>query len=94
MIIIWTRHSEVSLDEILIYIENKFGVLVAEKYYFEVVKTVEDIGINPEIFPIYKDETATRKAVINRKTILYYKIQDEKIFLLAFYDVRKGFHKL
>jgi len=94
MIIIWTRHSEVSLDEILIYIENKFGVLVAGKYYFEVLKTVEDIGINSEIFPIYKDETATRKAVINRKTILYYKIQDEKIFLLAFYDVRKGFHKL
>lgn len=94
MIVIWTRNSEVSLDEILIYIENKFGVLVAEKYYADVLKTVEDIAITPEFFPIYQDLTATRKAVINRKTILYYKIQDDQIYLLAFYDTRKGFHKL
>lgn len=94
MIVIWTQNSEVTLDEILVYVENEFGVLVVEKYYFDVLKTVENIEISPDIFPVYQEETGTRKAVINRKTVLYYKIQDEKIYLLAFYDVRKGFHKL
>lgn len=94
MKLIWTRTSELTLDEIIDYIKSQFGNLVAEKYYFDVLETVEDIEINPELFPIYRQNTAIRKAVINKKTILYYQIQEENINLLAFYDVRKGIHKL
>ncbi|MBA0882602.1 type II toxin-antitoxin system RelE/ParE family toxin [Flavobacterium undicola] len=94
MKIVWTKTSELTLDEIIEYIKNEFGNLVAEKYYFDVVKTVDDIGINPELFPIYQHKAKVRKAVINKKTILYYQIQEENINLLAFYDVRRGIHKL
>lgn len=94
MKIIWTKTSELTLDEIINYIENKFGILASEKYYSDIITTVEDIKNNPELFPIYQIQTATRKAVINKKTILYYQIQDININLLAFYDVRKGVHKL
>ena len=94
MKIVWTKTSELTLDEITEYIKNEFGNLVAEKYYFDVLKTVEDIGIEPELFPIYQDKAEVRKAVINKKTILYYQIKEEKINLLAFYDVRRGIHKL
>ncbi len=88
MKIIWTKTSELTLDEIIDYIESKFGILVSEKYYSDVITTVEDIKNNPELFPIYQIQTETRKAVINKKTILYYQIQDANINLLAFYDVR------
>lgn len=94
MKIVWTRTSELTLDEIIEYIKNEFGSLVAEKYYFDVLKTVEDIEVNPELFPIYQIKKKVRKAVINKKTILYYQIQKENINLLAFYDVRRGIHKL
>lgn len=94
MKIIWSKNSELTLDEIIDYIESKFGILVSEKYYSDVISTVEDIKNNPELFPIYQIQTATRKAVINKKTILYYQIEHTNINLLAFYDVRKGVHKL
>ena len=94
MNVIWTKTSELTLDEIIDYIGRKFGILVSEKYYSDVISTVEDIKNNPELFPIYQSQTATRKAFINKKTILYYQIQDANINLLAFYDVRKGVHKL
>jgi len=94
MKVIWTKFSEISLLEIVDYIEVDFGVLVAEKYYWEVLETVEAIEINPKLFPIYQNQTETRKAVINKKTILYYKIAEKNIMLLAFYDVRKGTHKI
>ena len=94
MNVIWTKTSELTLDEIINYIENKFGILVSEKYYSDVISTVEEIKNNPELFPIYQSQTATRKAVINKKTILYYQIEHTNINLLAFYDVRKGVHKL
>lgn len=93
MKIIWTDFSEQSLDEIVDYVENKFGLLFSKKHYLDVIETVENIRINPNLFPVYQNDTETRKAVINRKTILYYKIQDQNIYLLAFYDVRKGTHK-
>lgn len=94
MKIVWTKTSELTLDEIIEYIINEFGNLVAEKYYFDVIKTVDDIEINPELFPIYQHKAEVRKAVINKKTILYYQILEENINLLAFYDVRRGIHKL
>ncbi|MGV9002999.1 type II toxin-antitoxin system RelE/ParE family toxin [Flavobacterium sp.] len=94
MKIVWTTFSEISLLEIVEYIETDFGTLVAEKYYFKVLETVENIGINPTLFPIYQHSSSSRKAVINKKTILYYKIVAEEIILLAFYDVRKEMHKL
>lgn len=94
MKIVWTKTSEVTLTEIIDYIENKFGILISEKYYYDVLKTVDNIEENPELFPIYQHGTETRKAVINKKTILYYQIQKENINLLAFYDVRNGTHKL
>lgn len=94
MSIVWTKTSELTLEEIVDYIRNKFGELVAKKYYLDVLETVDDIKINPELFPIFQDKTQTRKAVINKKTILYYTIDLENINLLAFYDVRKETHKL
>jgi len=94
MNIIWTKTAEITLNEIIDYIENDFGILVSEDYYSDVVETIKDIKNLPELFPIYEPRTDTRKAVINKKTILYYKISDDKIYLLAFYDVRKNAHKL
>lgn len=94
MNVVWSKTSELSLDEVLNYIDTKFGKLVAEKYYSDVIQTVEGIGIQPEMFPVYQQNTETRKAVINKKTILYYKILQNKIYLLAFYDTRMGTHKL
>lgn len=94
MRIVWTKTSELTLDEIVDYIRNEFGEFVAKKYYLDVLETVDDIKINPELFPIYQEKTETRKAVINKKTILYYTIHLENINLLAFYDVRKETHKL
>jgi len=94
MNVIWSRTSELSLDEILNYITSKFGNLVAENYYSDVIQTVDGIEIQPEMFPVYQQNTETRKAVINKKTILYYKIFENNIFLLAFYDTRMGTHKL
>ena len=94
MKIIWTKTSELTLSEIIDYIENKFGTIIAEKYYSDVIETIDNIEINPELFPVYPKNIQTRKAVINKKTILYYQIQNENINLLAFYDVRNGTHKL
>jgi plasmid stabilization system protein ParE len=94
MKLVWSKTSEQTLGEILNYIESKFGNIVADNYYYDVMQTVEGIENHPEMFPIYQNNTETRKAVINKKTILYYKIGENYIFLLAFYDTRMGTHKL
>ena len=94
MPIVWTRNSELSLLEILFYIETKFGILVTEQYYFDVLETIVAIEKLPDLFPIYANSSQTRKAVINKKTALYYKTENDTLFLLAFYDTRVGTHKV
>ena len=94
MNVVWTENSEYTLNEIIEYIEMKFGLLVAQDYYFDVISVVNSISLKPEIFPIYQFKTEIRKGVINKKTILYYKTIENEIYLIAFYDTRKGIHKL
>lgn len=94
MNVIWTEFSEITLNEIIDYIENKFGTLISVKFYLDVLQTIDNIELDPDLYPIYQANISVRKAVINKKTILYYNIQDENINLLAFYDVRKGTHIL
>lgn len=94
MKVVWTKTSELTLEEIVDYIQNKFGHIISENYYLDVLQTIENIENNPELFPVFQVKTQTRKAVINKKTILYYQIATDTIYLLAFYDVRNGTHKL
>jgi plasmid stabilization system protein ParE len=91
--VIWTDFSEITVGEICNYLEKNFGLKTAEEYYFDVLSTVERIEFNPEVFPEHKNQSKVRKAVINKKTILYYKITEFNIVLLAFYDVRMNTHK-
>ena len=79
MKLIWKQTSEETLNVIIDYIENDFGILIAEKYYRNVLETIERIFLNPKIFPLYQKNNQVRKAVINKKTILYYKITTNKI---------------
>lgn len=94
MKIIWTKNAELTLNEIVDYIENDFGNLIAENYYLKVLETVDNIENIPDLYPIFKKQDNIRKAVINKKTILYYRVVENDILLLAFYDVRMGTHKL
>lgn len=94
MKIIWSKTSQITLNEIINYIESDFGYLAAEKYYFTVLETVENIGLNPNLFPLFNINEEIRRAVVKKKTVLYYKVFNNNITLLAFYDVRKGEHKL
>ena len=40
MEIVWTAFSEISLLEIVEYVDKDFGTLVGENYYFKVLETV------------------------------------------------------
>lgn len=93
MNVVWTENSEYTLNEIIEYIELNFGLLVAQDYYYDVISVVNSISSKSEIFPIYQLKTQVRKAVINKKTILYCKTLSDSIYLLGFYDTRKEIHK-
>ena len=47
MNVVWTEHSEYTLNEIIEYIEVDFGLLVAQDYYFDVISMVHSISRKP-----------------------------------------------
>lgn len=57
MNVVWTENSEYTLNEIIEYIEIKFGLLVAQDYYYDVISVVNSISLKSEIFPIYQLKT-------------------------------------
>jgi len=53
----------------------------------EVLQTIRN---NPDIYPVYQQETMIRKAVIHERMVLYYRVTDKsKIELITFWNTQQ-----
>ena len=80
----YSTRSYVEYEEILDYVSDKFGILVAAKVdkYFEEV--VDQIAINPFLYPYSNKKKNLRRCVISHQTTLYYRFNGEYIELVSF----------
>jgi plasmid stabilization system protein ParE len=71
-------------EEILEYVSNKFGLVTAAKVdlYFEEV--IDQIAINPHLFPFSNKKSEIRRCVISPQTTLYYRFNGKIVELASF----------
>lgn len=71
-------------EGILDYVSNKFGAAIAIKVdiYFEEI--IDQISINPFLYPYSDKKEALRRCVISPQTTLYYRFSGECIELASF----------
>lgn len=80
----YSTRSYVEYEEILEYVSGKFGILVAAKVdmYFEEV--IDQIAINPSLYPYSNKKKNLRRCVISPQTTLYYRFNGEYVELASF----------
>lgn len=85
----WSCEAISSLEEILNYIESKFGYIIAAQYYNNVESTLLQIQNFPYLGKKCSNKVELRSIVINKRTTLYYSLTENKIQLLEFFDNRQ-----
>jgi len=80
----YSTRSSLEYEEILNYVSEQFGTAVAAQVdtYFEEV--IDQIAINPKLFPYSNKKKNLRRCVISPQTTLYYRFNGECVELASF----------
>lgn len=86
--VLWTDEAQETFDRIVILIEDKWGMISAQKFIQVVQKTIMLIKVQPYL---YKSSATLncRHAVITPQTSMFYEVTGNQIIILFFYDNRQ-----
>jgi len=86
--IYWSKRADSKFDRIIEFIHNEWGETVTKAFVKKVYDFLDILEEFPEIGALENKERNIRGFVIVRQLTLFYKIQDNKIILLNFFDNR------
>ncbi|MFI5161819.1 MAG: type II toxin-antitoxin system RelE/ParE family toxin [Sphingobacteriales bacterium] len=89
LVILYTPRSKETLSSVHNFIQNKFGVISADKFAAKVEKTITLIAEHPFIFKASTLDDSVRIGLINKQTSLFYRVTGTSIHLLFFWDNRQ-----
>jgi plasmid stabilization system protein ParE len=87
--IIWTPEAETTFHAQLSCLEQIWPEMSLRKFIDRVYEVINHIGTHPEMHPVYNEENQVRSCVISPYLILYYKAENEVIYLLTFWPIRQ-----
>ena len=88
--VIWSPASEEEYAEILIYIEDHFGLDAALKFLDKTDSVIKKLSLLPSMFPASLKRKDIRKAVITKHISLFYRFNNLEVQLLHFWDNRQN----
>jgi plasmid stabilization system protein ParE len=86
----WSLRSENDFIFILDYLQSKWSSKVALEFIDRVEKMIGLIQENPELFPASNAKKNVRKCVLRKQVSLYFRIHNEQIELITFFDSRRN----
>lgn len=87
--IIWSDEALHGLNQILNYLEENWTPKEIKKFAKLLDKKLNLISNNPDLFQVSKKSNNIRKSVISKQTSLFYKVENDTIYLITLFDNRK-----
>jgi plasmid stabilization system protein ParE len=88
--IFWSKRADSKFDQILDYLQNKWGESVTAAFVKKVYDFLDVLVEFPEIGAIDKPGRNIRGFVISSHVTVFYKISGEKIILVNFFNNRQS----
>ncbi len=86
----WTKRAEISFQRIVEYIEEEWSEKTAAKFVKKVNMFLKALELQPDIGKIEVEDKGIRGFVFSRQTTIFYRIKNNRIILLNFFDNRKN----
>ena len=87
--IIWTEKATEDFYQIIIWLEIKWSLKVADDFSRIAERKIELLSHFPEIGPRSEKNPRRRKFTLTKHNILIYTIEEENLVLLSIFDTRQ-----
>ena len=88
--IVWSKRASLKFDQIINYLIEEWGELPAKQFIGEVFSFLEILSEFPEIGSIENKEKSIRGFTVVKQVNLFYRIKNDKIILLLFFDTKQN----
>jgi plasmid stabilization system protein ParE len=87
--IIWSPLTENDFANFLDYLDKNWDRKVASNFIDLTENTLNQISLNPKLFPIWYNKKKVRKCVLTKHNTLFYRDSRSSIQILRIYDTRQ-----
>ena len=88
--IVWSKKADEKFDEIIEYLTTKWGDKTTKQFVKKVYNFLEVLSEFPEIGTVENKEKGIRGFPVVKQINLFYKITENNIILLDFFDNRQN----
>jgi plasmid stabilization system protein ParE len=88
--IVWNSKSNSQFLKIVSYLEKEWGDDVAKGFINKTLRVLESLRSYPEMGQMENYKKQIRIFVITKQNTLYYRIDNNRIYLLNFFDNRQN----
>lgn len=81
--------AETTFNDIIIQLEQRWGDKFVNKFKDKVAKSLDLIAETPLVYPVAQENPALRKCVLHKNSSLFYRIYNDKIEIVYFWDNRQ-----
>lgn len=92
--IFWTTEAKSSLAEIVAYLEKEWNEEVTTGFLIRVDEVAENISKNHSLYLNVNKEKNIYRSVVTPQVSLYYKVKENQIDLITFWDNRQNPERL
>ena len=85
----WTKRASSSFHKTVEYLENEWSVRSVQKFIKKVNKFLDTLKKQPEIGKFEQEEKGIRGFVLSRHNTVFYRLKNDTIILLKFFDNRQ-----
>lgn len=92
--VVVSERAERNLEEIVNYLESEWSARIRDKYLLILKKKLKLISQKPLMYPASLKKKAVHRCVITKHSILYYRIQDDRVEVITIQDARRNPQKI
>jgi len=88
--IVWSKRASLKFDQIISFLLVEWGEKSAKEFFIKVFEFLETLSEFPEIGSIENKEKNIRGFTIVKQVTVFYRITNDKILILLFFDNRQN----
>jgi len=88
--IVWTKRANSKFNNIINYLEQKWGSKVTQHFVRKTYDVIDLISEQPDLGTVENQERKIRGFLLTKHNRLFYRVSDNEIILLNFFDTRSG----
>jgi plasmid stabilization system protein ParE len=85
----FTPEAEETYDAITEQLRERWGDSFVMKLEVKVLKCLNDVLITPQMYPVIEEKNEIRKCVLHKNCSMLYRIFDDSILVICFWDNRQ-----